>query len=82
MIYIQKNGLCLIDAHLFTTDSRRKKLHCYIAKIVLITITGEKFPLWLPAQEDETDGLWHLDLSKFLKDGRIEWQSVKTLVRT
>lgn len=42
----------------------------------------EKFPLWLPAQEDETDGLWHLDLSKFLKDGRIEWQSVKTLVRT
>ena len=33
-------------------------------------------------QEDETDGLWHLELSQFLKDGRIDWKGVKNLVKT
>ena len=42
----------------------------------------EKFPLWLPAQEDEIDGVWHLELIKFLKDGRIDWQGIKTYVKT
>ena len=42
----------------------------------------EKFPLWLPAQEDETDGVWHLDLRKFLKDGRIDWQGMRSYVKT
>ena len=40
----------------------------------------EKFPLWLPAQEDQTDGVWHIELSKFLKDGRIDWKGVQNLV--
>jgi hypothetical protein len=40
----------------------------------------EKFPLWLPAQED--DGSWHLALSEFMKDVNIDWPAVKTLVRT
>ena len=42
----------------------------------------EKFPLYLPAQEDETNGLWHLDLSKYLEDGRLYWQAIKMLVKT
>ena len=42
----------------------------------------EKFPLWLPAQEDVTDGVWHLEMSKFRKDGRIDWKGVKKLVKT
>ena len=43
---------------------------------------GEKFPtLWLPAQEDTKEGVWHLDRAKFLKDGRLDWQAVKTLVK-
>ena len=42
----------------------------------------EKFPLWLPAQEDKIDGEWHLELSKFLKDGRIQWKDIKMLVKT
>jgi uncharacterized protein (UPF0335 family) len=42
----------------------------------------EKFPLWLPAQEDQIDGVWHLELSKFLKDGRIQWKDIKMLVKT
>ena len=42
----------------------------------------EKFPLYLPAQEDETNGLWHLDLSKYLEDGRLNWQAIKMLVKT
>ena len=41
----------------------------------------EKYPLWLPAQEDKEDGIWHLDLSNFLKDGRLEWPALKTLVK-
>ena len=38
---------------------------------------SEKFPLWLPAQEDDVDGPflpwlpWHLELEKLLKDGNI-----------
>ena len=43
---------------------------------------SDKFPLWLPAQEDGVDGSWHLDLLKFLKDGSIEWPAVITLVKT
>ena len=43
---------------------------------------SEEFPLWLPAQEDEPDGVWHLELIKFLKDGRINWQAIKVLVGT
>ena len=43
---------------------------------------SEKFPLWLPAQEDEANGVWHLDLEKFLKDGRIDWQTIKGLVKS
>jgi hypothetical protein len=43
---------------------------------------SEKFPLYLPAQEDETNGLWHLDLSKYLEDGRLYWQAIKMLVKT
>ena len=41
-----------------------------------------KFPLWLPAQEDEKNGLWHLDLSKYLEDGRLNWQAIKRIVKT
>jgi hypothetical protein len=41
----------------------------------------EKFPLWLPAQEDDVNGVWHLDLLKFLKDGNIDWEAVATLVK-
>jgi hypothetical protein len=42
----------------------------------------EKFPLWLPAQEDENNGLWHLDLSMYLLDGRLNWQAIKILLKT
>ena len=42
----------------------------------------EKYPIYLPAQEIENNGLWHLDLSKYLEDGRIKWQAIKILVRT
>ena len=56
-------------------------LHCQ-ACIDNTARCGEKFPtLWLPAQEDTKDGVWHLDRAKFLKDGRLDWQAVKTLVK-
>ena len=48
----------------------------------------DKFPIWLPAQVDDQDddgnfiGLWHLEMKNFLMDGRIQWQAVKTFVKT
>ena len=42
----------------------------------------DKFPMWLPAQEDRDGGIWHLELIKFLKDGRIDWQALKSLIKT
>ena len=54
-------------------------LHCKDC-IENINRCQDKFPLWLPAQEDQEDGVWHLDLSKYLKDGRINWPAVKILV--
>ena len=55
-------------------------LHCKDC-IENINRCQDKFPLWLPAQEDQEDGVWHLDLSKYLKDGRIDWPAVKILVK-
>ena len=43
---------------------------------------GEKYPLWFPAQEDREDGIWHFEVRNFLKDGRIDWQSMKKLINT
>ena len=43
---------------------------------------SEKFPLWLPSQEDEPGGVWHLDQVKFLQDGRINWQAIKLILGT
>jgi hypothetical protein len=42
---------------------------------------SEKIPPWLPAQEDDVDGSWHLELFKFMKDGNIDWPAVETLVK-
>ena len=68
-----------------TSIYHRKKeevavFHCKDCMENINRCTG-KFPLWLPAQQDETDGIWHLELTKFLKDGRIDWKGVKTLVK-
>ena len=41
-----------------------------------------KFPLWLPAQDDIEDGIWHLEMTKFLQDGRLDWEAIKNLLRT
>ena len=43
---------------------------------------GEKYPLWFPAQEDREDGTWHFEMIKFLKDGRIDWQSANKFIKT
>ena len=56
-------------------------LHCKDCKDN-INRCSENFPLWLPAQEDKTNGVWHLELEKFLKDGRIDWQALKCIRRT
>ena len=42
----------------------------------------EKYPLYLPLQEVENNYLWHLDFSKYLEDGRINWQAIKILLKT
>ena len=42
----------------------------------------DNFPLWLPAQEDEDGGIWHLEMIRFLKDGRIDWQNLKFTIKT
>ena len=56
-------------------------LHCADC-VNKIKRCGEKYPLWFPAQEDREDGIWHFEVRNFLKDGRIDWQSMKKLINT
>ena len=80
-----KNWTLLNRSHAFVYHRIKKVeialLHCEDCTENISRCT-EKFTLWLPAQEDETDGVWHLDLRKFLKDGRIDWQGMRTYVKT
>ena len=53
-------------------------LHC-VDSVENKNRCSEKFPIWLPAQEDVENGIWHLDLSKYLNDGRMDWQALKMI---
>ena len=37
-------------------------------------------PIWFPAQEDKTGGIWHLELEKSIDDSKVNWNYIKSII--
>ena len=48
--------------------------------VTYVNRCSTSLPIWFPAQEDKTGGIWHLELEKSIDESNVNWNYIKSII--